>query len=188
MTELIWIQRLTAEIALTGSVYHYRVQDLIDQVRDSSQQLAFVNHERVRARGMELVLDTRPSPATRGYLSFSEQRAVDDDDGDDAGKTLTNSPQRLVKAGFAMDMGPRVSAAGQLTWEAARGTRAGTTTGAVLLANVNLVLRPFPFAEVGIRVANLFDTRYAHPAGNELRQDTIEQDRRTLSLSLTTRF
>jgi outer membrane receptor protein involved in Fe transport len=62
------------------------------------------------------------------------------------------------------------------------------TTGAVLLANVNLSVRPFSFADIGLRVANLFDTRYTHPAGTELRQDTIEQNGRTLSLSLTSRF
>jgi hypothetical protein len=136
---------------------------------------------------MELVLDARPSPGTRGYLSFSEQRAVDDGS-DGTTDVLTNSPERLVKAGFAMDLGRRVSAAAQLTGESSRGTVAGKTTGAVVLANVNLLVRPFGFAEVGLRAANLFDTRYAHPAGTELRQDTIEQNGRTLSLSLTTRF
>lgn len=188
MTELIWIQRLTTELAFTGSLYQYRVQNLISQVRDSGQQLAFMNHERVRARGMELVLDARPSPGTRGYLSFSEQRAVDDGSSDGIADVLTNSPERLVKAGFAMDLGRRVSAAAQLTGESSRGTLAGKTTGAVLLANVNLSVRPFSFADISLRIANLFDTRYTHPAGTELRQDTIEQNRRTLSLSLTSRF
>ncbi|HEV8122680.1 MAG TPA: TonB-dependent receptor [Gemmatimonadales bacterium] len=187
MAELIWIQRLTEGLALTSSVYQYRVDHLIDEVADSLQPLAYDNRGRVQARGVEVVLDLRPSPDTRGYLSFSEQRAVDEQ-GANKGQVLNNSPEQLLKAGFSTNLGPRISAGAQLAGESSRLTRNGNKTDAVLLADMNLLFRPFSFFEVGLRVANLFDTRYAHPAGVELRQDTIEQDGRMWSLYVTSRF
>ena len=42
--------------------------------------------------------------------------------------------------------------------------------------------------ELGFRVANMFNTRYAHPGGPEHLQTGIMQDGRTVSIRLTMRF
>lgn len=187
MMELIWIQRLSAGLALTGSIYQYRFAHMIAQVPDSARPLAFENDELVRARGVELVLDARLSPGTRGFLGLSAQRTIVNT-GAGAGEVLQNSPSRLLKSGFAVDVTARLTAAAELTAESSRRTEGDHSTRGALLANLNFVVRPVAFADIGLRVANLFDTRYSHPAGTELRQDAIEQDGRTWSLYVTTRF
>ena len=187
MAELIWIQRLGRSFALSTSLYEYRVRDMIDQASDSSTPLGYVNRDRVKARGAEVTLDARPMPATRGYLSLTLQHAVDGQ-GSNSGQLLANEPVRMLKLGFATDLSPQVSIATEWRGESTRITLADRRTSASLVGDVNLQLRPFRTTEVGIRVLNLLNTRYSHPAGVELRQDTIEQDGRSLIFRISTRF
>ncbi len=187
MAELIWIQRLGRSFALSSSLYEYRVRDMIDQASDSTTPLGYVNRERVKASGAEVTLDARPKPGTRGYLSLTLQHAVDAQ-GANTGNLLANEPVRMIKLGFATDLSSRVSAATEWRGESNRITLAGQRTRASLVGDVNLQLRPFGTTEVGIRVVNLLNTRYSHPAGVELRQDTIEQDGRAVVFRVSTRF
>lgn len=197
MLELIWMQRLGDRFMLTSSAYRYHVVNLIDAVPDTAGSqvgLVYRNSDVANATGLELTLDGRPTRGASTYLSYSTQLAVDAA-GADRGQGLTNSPRHLVKAGFATDITSRATGAFELRYESARTTLTGTSTDPFLIGNLNFTF-DVPFlhdragsnTELGLRVANVFNTRYAHPGGVEHLQSAIGQDGRTLILRLTMRF
>ena len=193
MLELIWIQMLSDHLIFTASAFDYNVSHLIDAVEDTNaNQLAYVNRDRADAHGLEFSLQARPSSWSRGYLNYTYQRAVDA-----AGDRLTNSPRHMLKAGAAVDLPWRVTPALEMRYESSRLTLLGNRTDGFLLANLNLTARPLARGgksdflhdvELGLRIENLFDTRYAHPGGTEHVQAAIEQNGRTFIARLTTRF
>jgi outer membrane receptor for ferrienterochelin and colicins len=197
MAELIWMQRLGNNALLTSSLYRYYVDDLIDVVNDSASiTVNFRNLEKVRAQGMEATLDVRPAPRVRGYLNYSIGRAVNDE----TGGQLTNSPDHLLKLGLAAEVSSRVSAAAELRYESGRRTVQGMRTDPFFIANFNLEAHPFGRTgalggfglldgfDLGLRVTNLFDTRYAYPGGTEHVQASIEQDGRAVMVRLGYEF
>jgi outer membrane receptor protein involved in Fe transport len=196
MLELIWIQRLNDRFMLTSSAYRYHVVNLIDAVADTDAQLGLVyrNSDVANATGLELTLDGRPTRGASTYLSYSTQFAVDAG-GDDRGQGLTNSPRHLIKAGFATDITSGATGAFELRYESARKTLTGANTDPFLIGNLNFTF-DVPFLhdragispELGLRVANVFNTRYAYPGGVEHFQSAIGQDGRTLILRLSMRF
>ena len=194
MLEFIWLERLNSRLMISGSVFHYRVEDLIDVVDDStSTQLAYVNRDVAKASGIELTLDARPTRATRGYLNYTFQRAVGS-----GGQLLTNSPRHMLKGGLALDLTAQLGTALELRYESSRLTVFDTRTDGFVVANGNLNLRPFARKasggdllgglELGIRVENILGTRYAYPGGTEHIQPSIEQNGRMFTARLTTRF
>jgi iron complex outermembrane receptor protein len=196
MAELIWIQRLGRNVLLTSSLYRYDVDGLIDAVSDTSPNIYRRNLGEVRAQGMEATLDVRPATRLRGYVNYSIGRALDND----TGSLLTNSPNHLVKAGVAAEVTSRTSAAAELRYESGRKTVVGTRTDPFLIANLNLAIHPFGRTrttvgfgahhgfELGLRIINLFNTRYAYPGGAQHVQAGIEQDGRAVMVRLGYEF
>jgi iron complex outermembrane receptor protein len=196
MAELIWMQRLGKGTLLTSSLYRYDAKRLIDVVDDSAGVLIYRNLGKARAQGMEVTLDVRPASRFRGYLNYSIGRAVDDD----TGNQLTNSPDHLLKLGLAAEVTPRVSTAAELRYESGRKTVVGTRTEPFLVTNLNILTRPFGRTgirggtgvlegfDIGLRVTNLFDKRYAYPAGTEHLQTGIEQDGRAFAFRVGYEF
>jgi iron complex outermembrane receptor protein len=188
MFEAIWLQRLSKGYAFSSSVYHYSVHHLIDALQLSD----YVNREEIKAEGFELTLDARPTPGMRGYLNYTFQHAQS------GGILLTNSPRHMLKGGLGADVLPELSAAAEFRLEASRLTPQGTTTDGHLVANTNLTFRPagarrpsgglFAGLEFGIRVENLFNTRYYDPGSIEHLQASIQQNGRTFIVRLTSRF
>jgi len=145
---------------------------------------------------MEATLDVRPARRLRGYLNYSIGRAKDHG----TGIQLTNSPDHLFKLGLAAEVSSRVSAAAELRYESGRRTVQATRTDPFLIANLNLDIHPFgrtgaPGAlgsfdgfDLGLRVTNLFDTRYAYPGGTEHVQAGIEQDGRAVMVRMGYEF
>ena len=188
MFEAIWLQRLSKDFSVSASVYHYRVHHLIDAI----QLYEYVNREEIRARGFELTLDARPTPATRGYLNYTYQHAQA------GGIRLSNSPSHMLKGGLGADLVPELSAAAEFRIESSRLTPQGTTTHGYMVANTNLTFRPagarsrdgglFAGLEFGLRIENLFNTRYSDPGSIEHLQASIPQNGRTFIARLTSRF
>jgi outer membrane receptor for ferrienterochelin and colicin len=188
MFEAIWLQSLGKRYALSSSLFHYDVNHLIDAI----QLYEYVNLNHVNAEGAEITLDARPTSGTRGYLNFTLQHAYE------AGLALTNSPTHMLKAGLGADLSRAATAAVEFRYESSRTTPQGTTTDGFLLANSNLTLRPFATRtrdtgvwsglELGLRIENLFNTRYANPGSIEHLQSSIEQNGRTFVMRLTSRF
>ena len=193
MAELIWMQRLGNTALLTSSLYRYHVNGLIDVAYDSgSISGIYRNLGTVHAQGIEATLDVRPDSRLRGYLNYSIGRAKDHG----TGIQLTNSPDHLLKLGLAAEVTRRVSTAVELRYESGRRTVLGTRTDPFLIANLNLEAHPFGRTgalgvfdllhglDLTLRVTNLFDTRYAYPAGTEHVQTGLEQDGRVVMVRL----
>jgi outer membrane receptor for ferrienterochelin and colicins len=188
MYEAIWLQSLGKRYALSSSLYHYKVHHLIDAIH----LFEYVNLTRVEAEGVEITLDARPTSGTRGYLNYTLQHAHQAD------SALTNSPTHMLKAGLGTDLSRAATAAVELRYESSRTTPQGTTTDGFFLANSNLTLRPFATRsrdsgllsglELGFRIDNVFNTRYANPGSIEHLQSSIEQNGRTFVMRLTSRF
>jgi outer membrane receptor for ferrienterochelin and colicins len=195
MLEMLWLERLSSRLLLTSSIFYYQVDDLIDTIQDSTStdQLAYVNRDEVKARGLEVTVDARPSHATRAYLNYTYQHALD---GEDAG--LSNSPAHLMKGGVALDLAEGITSAFELRYESKRKTVYDTYTDAFALVNANVRIHPFGVAtptggilrklELGLRVENLLNTRYSYPGGTEHLQPSIEQNGRTFIVRVTSSF
>jgi outer membrane receptor for ferrienterochelin and colicins len=188
MYEAIWLQSLGKRYALSSSLYHYKVHHLIDAIH----LFEYVNLTSVAAEGAEITLDARPTSGTRAYLNYTLQHAHQ------AGVALTNSPTHMLKAGLGRDLFQVATAAVELRYESSRTTPQGTTTDGFFLANGNLTFRPLATRsrdsgllsglELGFRIENVFNTRYANPGSIEHLQSSIEQNGRTFVVRLTSRF
>jgi iron complex outermembrane receptor protein len=188
MYEAIWLQTLGKRYALSSSLFHYEVHHLIDAIH----LYEYVNLTNVKAEGVEITLDARPASGTRGYLNYTLQRAHQ------AGSAMTNSPTHMLKAGLGTDLFRVATAAVEFRYESSRTTPRGTRTDGFFLANSNLTLRPFatrsrdggllPGLELGFRIENVFNTRYANPGSIEHLQSSIEQNGRSFVARLTSRF
>jgi outer membrane receptor protein involved in Fe transport len=78
-------------------------------------------------------------------------------------------------------------------YESGRRTLAGPSTTAFVRTDAHVALAPprsalLRGATLSLRATNLFDVRYASPAGIEHRQTTIPQPGRALSVDLAWRF
>src|SRR5690606_13468322 len=160
--------------------------DLIDVSTETYENLGTV-----RARGFETTLDFRPGGPIRGYLNYSVQRA--EEEGGPADTQITNSPKHLAKLGVASDLARWATAALELRHESGRRTVWNTMTDDFVFGTFNLTARPFSSRpgsgqlgglEVGLRLTNLFDTRYWYPGGTQHRQNAIEQNGRGIAVRI----
>jgi outer membrane receptor protein involved in Fe transport len=105
---------------------------------------------------------------------------------------LTNSPQGAFNAAASWHNGSGAHSALTVRQESGRRTFLGTETGSFARADLNIGYTPVTLGrarwltgmDVSLRVSNVFDTRYAVPAGLEHTQNIIEQDGRMVSLRL----
>jgi iron complex outermembrane receptor protein len=188
MYEAIWLQSVGKELALSSSLYYYRVNDLIDAV----QLYEYDDLEKVEARGIEVSVDARPTQGTHGYFNYTFQHARL------LGSPMTNSPSQMVKTGLGADLFRVTTAAVELRYESSRITPLGTITDGFVIANSNFTFRPFADRsrgnsmlrglEMGLHVDNLFNARYANPGSIEHLEPSIEQNGRTFIVRLTSRF
>jgi outer membrane receptor for ferrienterochelin and colicins len=184
--ELIWEQRLTDQIFGTFSYYDYRMDNLIDtriDPLDSLQQ--YQNVSRVHAQGFEAEFTARLRSGMRGYLNYSYQDAQDPD----LGKTLSNSPAHVLKAGVSYPVSDLMNAAVELRYESGRITVYDTQTDGHVVTNVSLSTTPLiDHVRFSVQVRNLFDVVYATPGGFEHKQAAITQDGRNVAFNVDFRF
>lgn len=186
-SELALEWRARPGLRLAGSLYRYRVRDLIELQEDAtSGQLVFNNVGSVDARGIELEADHVAASGWRLRGSWSAQRAEDRQDG----RRLSNAPTSLAKLHTSMPFVAWRSRVG-LEWQriGARRTVAGDTLPAHEIVNLTLQAAPPGSAlSWSASVYDLFDREPADPGGPELRQDRIVQDGRTLRVQLALQF
>jgi outer membrane receptor for ferrienterochelin and colicins len=175
-------QRISAGLRAAASAYRYSSRGLIEYSLDPDENLyVFENLQRVAAAGFELELNGRFGRWS-AYGSCSFQRARDRR----SGKTPSNSPEWLARAGGAVSLGGDLTAAAEVEAETGRRTLAGSKTPAFGVVDLNLAgIRPAPRVEAEIKVRNLLDARYRLPGGSEHRMDSIVQDGRSFALRIT---
>lgn len=189
--ELVVDRRLSQALMATASLYHYHIDDLIEQRLDPTDGLAqFRNTGQADARGLELEATFRLPVELSGAASCSWQRTTDRD-----GERLPNSPSLLLKGSLSRPFGRRLILA--TDWRHESGRRllprpagaAPAATDPYLLGNLRLIARPSRSGRCAglsltATVDNLLDTRYQTPGGTEHRQAAIEQDGRCWRLGV----
>lgn len=170
----------------TLSVFQSNVSNLISQSEDpATGLLVFSNVARARTRGAELGYEQSWSGGTRLRTSYSLQHSEDAD----SGQTLSNSPRHMLKLNVTTPVWRDDWRAGvEAQYISNRLTTSGSA-GGYWIANLTLLAaRLAPNLEMAASVYNLFDRRYADPAGPEVSQPSIQQDGRTFRLKLTYTF
>lgn len=188
--EAVLEQQVAAGGKATVSVFQNNVSNLISQSEDPNTGLLFFsNVARVRTRGVELGYEQHWPGGARLRTSYSFQHSEDVD----SGQTLTNSPRHMLKLNATAPVwrdGWRVGVEAQ--YISSRLTVSGTPAahvGGYWVANLTLAAaRLLPNLEMSASIYNLFDRRYADPAGPELVQPSIAQDGRSLGVKLTYTF
>ncbi|WP_296225588.1 TonB-dependent receptor plug domain-containing protein [Ralstonia sp. UBA689] len=170
----------------TLSVFQNNVSNLISQSEDpTTGLLVFSNVARVRTRGTELGYEQNWPGGTRLRTSYSFQHSEDAD----SDQTLSNSPRHMLKLNVSTPVWRDDCRAGvEAQYISNRLTTSGSV-GGYWIANLTLLAaRLVPNLEMSASVYNLFDRRYADPAGPEVPQTSIVQDGRTFRLKLTYTF
>lgn len=185
--EFVVEERRPQGLRLSGSAFHYRIDDLISLTTDPADGLlVMANIDQVETTGAEFELERRWDSGTRLRASVTWQRAEDAT----SGERLTNSPSILANANFSAPVFHgwlEAGVEGQYVGE--RRTLANGRAAGYALVNLTLVTRKLARGlEVSASVYNLFDKDYGDPGSEEHAQDILWQDGRSLRLSGTYRF
>ena len=172
---------------LTGSLYRYRFDDLIqvgtDPVTGTRDQ--YQNAGSSRGVGMEIGLEQGFGDTVLGRFSYARQ-----DVQDAAGATQKNSPQHLFKAALRSVTGTWRPAA-ELHYVSARELVGGGTANAYWLANLTLTSHKLaPGLELSAGIYNLFDEHYSDPVGPGFGSlnSSLPQDGRNFRVKLAYTF
>jgi iron complex outermembrane receptor protein len=187
--ELGWDQFIGNNLKTTATLYYSRFEDLIDQIVDVNDMQVFINQGELEIKGIELQAEGKWENGFGGRLSYCYQEGWN---------AQANSPATLVKGSVTAPLLLKNSFA---TLETLYGSsRLNTSTPADKIAGaaiVNLTLLSRDLLEgldLSASVYNLFDTRYAYPAGaeqtNSLSESlrSIQQDGITFRIKASYRF
>lgn len=178
--ELAYEQRLPEQAKLTASWFRYRANELITLAPGVAAGLdRYENLENSEASGLEFGIDKIWSNRMTTRISFTHQRTNDLNNG----LQLHNSPEDLAKLNFTA---PFWRDQFQLGFESQLVGGRKTKLATVPSYHIeNLVLQAPQWVKGGnftLGIYNLFDAKYADPAGPEHEGDTIPQARRSLRL------
>lgn len=168
------------------SLYHNRVNDLIDQVSNSADtSLQFKNIRGLVTTGGEIECSARLVIGLAGYVRYSYQYSYDQE----TNTKLTNSPSHLVKCGLSVPFLHDYSASVEGSYESSRLTLSGAKTDPFVLLNVDLLAKYFSNKlKVSLKITNALNKTYFYPGGFEHLQDVIAQDPRTYNLKMSYDF
>lgn len=194
-SEIVWSHRVGERTQLQASVYRYRISGLITEVAvedgatwtteplPASGVLVFCNVERADADGIELSGDHRWPGGARLRAGYAYARVEDGMDG-----TPANSPRHTAGLNLSVPLSGEQLLAGFEVRHVGSRRGALAPVDAYTLANLTLTWRPAMAWELQGGIRNLFDERYADPAGPAYLQNAIEQDGRTFLLRATYGF
>ncbi|MCS6805885.1 MAG: TonB-dependent receptor [Acidobacteriota bacterium] len=187
MTELVWEQYAGDHLRLSASGYYYTLSNLINQEVDPADgQIFYNNVDRVKAKGVELELETKLPIGLEGRVSYAVQQVRSQVTND----VLTNSPKHLGKLNLSAPLVRNKLLVGfEGQYMSRRRTVQGGEAKSFFISNLNLLaVRLAKRLDVSLGVYNLLNTRYGDPGSEEHRQNVIWQDGRTYRVKLTYRF
>ncbi|HZX25858.1 MAG TPA: TonB-dependent receptor [Telluria sp.] len=196
--ELAWVQHFGDNQRLTVSVFHNRVDGLINQLPDPATGMPkFFNVGSVAVRGAEAEYLQQFENGVSLRASASQYHVGRETDfvpveggtatTSDSGQQQLNAPARLAKLNMTSSIWRSWRAGFEAQYVGPRRALLGTA-GGFTVANLNLVANLAPRVELAITAFNLFDRRYGDPGAREHRLATIPQDGRVLQARLTWTF
>jgi len=180
--ELAAIWRPAANFSLEASAYSFRITDLVELMTDSDGINVFRNRGELRSRGVDLTGTLVMAGGAQLRLSGSRQLAIDHD----TGTRLSGAPQTLLKMSWTTPFAvPGLGLGVNGQYVGRRLTTEGAELGSYVRLNAHANYAPAgrPWS-LALRVYNLGGERHRDAVGPELRQDSIRQDGREISLQL----
>ncbi|MDE2628302.1 MAG: TonB-dependent receptor [Burkholderiales bacterium] len=184
--ELVVDHRFGPDLTLRGSVYQWKMRDLVTLGTDPVSGLSqYQSGTPVKARGLELSADKTWSSGARMRGSVSLQRLAYEN-----GTELLNSPAVLGKLNVSAPLPVAGLRAGyELRYDSKRLTLDGTKLGGYALSNLNLTTGDLAKGlELSLAVYNLLDKHYAQPGADTNWQNALQQDGRSLRVKLSYSF
>lgn len=186
--EAVWSQRLGMRQGLDLSLFDYRIEDLIAQVDAGTGKLQYRNQSAIRAHGLEATWRIRWDSGAQLSTGLSFNHTEDAD-----GHRPGFSPRWVAKLRASTPLpGDRWLAALEahaLSATAYRWNDTRQRLGLRVLVDASLTsARLAPGLDGILRIRNLFDRRYDHPASDEAPVPGIPGDRRTWELGLRYAF
>jgi iron complex outermembrane receptor protein len=185
--ELVWEQYFANHFRMTVSGFYYPIRSLISEQVDSTNGNAFfTNAGSLDLRGLDFELKRKLPEGLEGTVSYSFQDASNPG----ARKPLTNSPKHLVQASLSAPLiKHKLFASVDLQYLSKRATLTGQYSPAYVVPNITLfsrtVLKGWEFSA---SLYNVFNHKYADPAGNGLAENVIFQDGRNFRVKVGYRF
>lgn len=183
-----WVidHRVSPETALRAAVYRWTMDDLITLDTDPASGLAqYRSGGSVEADGVELSVHHgwRSGAHVRASLSFQDLSSSH------VGH-VSNSPRLLGRVNLITPLPWAGWRAGyELHYDSRRLTTTGGDVGGAAVSNLRLSTEALGTGtELALDIHNLFDKHYWHPAPDTNWQSAIEQDGRSVGLSLTVAF
>ncbi|MGH7805984.1 MAG: TonB-dependent receptor domain-containing protein, partial [Candidatus Binatia bacterium] len=172
---------------VSASVYHYQIDDLIDQATvemDEGSMLQFRNLGGARATGGEIAVRAplpRSADAQASY-AFSDARAS-------GGSRLTNSPRHLGRIAASAPLLFDARGSAELVLVGPRLTLQRKKLSTTTLLNLAVTSGTgIPNLDFSAGLYNVLNQKYSDPGGSEHVQDRIPQDRFTYRVQLSYRF
>ena len=184
--ELVLDHRVGHDLALRGSVYYWTMQELVTLGVDPASGLPqYQNGRDLKAHGVELsaVKTWQGGGHVRGSLSYQHPRYGN-------GVALANSPRVLGKLNFSAPWAATGLQLGyELQYSSQRLAIDGTALAGYSVSNLNLIAERWARGvEVALGIHNLFDARFQHPGSRNNWQTALEQDGRSVRLSIGYRY
>jgi outer membrane receptor for ferrienterochelin and colicins len=185
--EAVLEQKLNKNLSTTASVFYYKIDDVIDQYRDPSDDLlVFRNLNKVEATGIETTLLGRWDNGAKGRASYTFVEARDGD----TDAILVSSPKHLAKFNLIYPVIQKNLFAGiEVLYTSEAKTLGDNYANDFWVTNLTLTYENIiKGLELSASVYNLFDVDYGYPGSAEHVQDVIYQDGTTYRIKLTYRF
>jgi iron complex outermembrane receptor protein len=183
----VWEQYFANHFRMTVSGFYYPIRSLIsEQIDPTSRDFFFTNSGSLDLRGLDFELKRKLPGGLEGTVSYSFQDASKSD----ARTPLTNSPKHLFQASLSVPLiKQKVFASMDLQYLSRRTTVTGQYSAAYVVPNVTLFSRNLRKGwEFSASLYNVFNHKYADPAGNGLAESAIFQDGRNFRIKVGYRF
>lgn len=188
-TAEIVVERRVTSIMMAGlSLYHYRLNGLIEQVAaDTVAGVQYRNGGPTHGRGVELSLTVQSNAPVSVSAWYAVQHTLSEAF-DDA---IVNSPHQMANIAASLRSGRHVTSALTLRHETRRRTLEGGWTSGYTRADMNVDLHSdaarqtrswLSAVDVSLHVMNLLNTTYAFPGGSGNVQPSIQQNGRAMTL------
>jgi outer membrane receptor for ferrienterochelin and colicins len=181
--EFVWEQGIAERFALSTSIYHNDIEDLISQEILPNGNAIFANLDRGHASGAELEFTGTLPSEVEGKVSYGVQQTINRATGNE----LSNSPHHLVKLNLNTPVFTHSLIAGlDAQYTSARSTLLRSKVAGFPVFNFTLLGRNLgKHAELSASVYNLLDRKYFDPGAAEHQQTAIQQDGRSFRLNLS---
>ena len=171
-------RKLGKRMNVLASAYGYRLDNFLEGIYLPNGLIQYQNGQPIKADGIELEINGRPTNWLEATVSYAEQRSHDN-------TILENSPEHLAKLRFAVPLGRKFDLSSGMQYESQRFTLTSNWVKPVYLADFTLtskhLLRNF---DVHLGLRNAFNLKYADPVALTSQVDSIPQPGRSFFVEL----